>query len=351
MKALTSSVAALGRRRLWEKAAHSLDALLGLRLSPDVIFFGAVAGACARGAQWPQVLSLLAHMRRCRVHPDVITYNASVAACQGGQWRVALGLLDEMERGALQPDIVTYSAAVTSCEEGRRRDEAARLLLEMRGRLLSQDVVACGAEIDRCGKQHWWERAVAVLRSMRACGLVPNLVTYNAAISACERGRQPGQALALLEEAAGARLRPDGITLSAAISGRVREGARLAQGRGVPGRHARRRRPGRPRGARRRLLGGFKIQRRKMYRYRYPSPVFPFFGLLGGSRCHRWIRFEILFRTHPGRGPGSSGIGTIWFPQRWRPEARAKWGLSLHRGNIQNGQKIVRGRLSKGIAR
>eukprot|EP00959_Pyramimonas_sp_CCMP1952_P439366 9197847-Pyramimonas_sp.AAC.1 len=43
-------------------------------------------------------------------------------------------------------------------------------------------------------------------------------------------------------------------------------------------------------------------QRRKRYPYRYPWSVFPSFGLLGGTRRHRWIRLEILVRAHPGRG-------------------------------------------------
>eukprot|EP00959_Pyramimonas_sp_CCMP1952_P400312 8387681-Pyramimonas_sp.AAC.1 len=46
----------------------------------------------------------------------------------------------------------------------------------------------------------------------------------------------------------------------------------------------------------------------------YPSPVIPFFGFLGGPRRHRWIRLDILVRTHPGRGLGSSGIGTFGSP-------------------------------------
>eukprot|EP00959_Pyramimonas_sp_CCMP1952_P205820 4304090-Pyramimonas_sp.AAC.1 len=42
--------------------------------------------------------------------------------------------------------------------------------------------------------------------------------------------------------------------------------------------------------------------------YLYPLARFSlFWGLLGGPRRHRWIRLEILVRTHPGRGPGSSG--------------------------------------------
>ncbi|CAK0889112.1 unnamed protein product [Prorocentrum cordatum] len=41
---------------------------------------------------------------------------------------------------------------------------------------------------------------------------------------------------------------------------------------------------------------------------------FPPLGLLGGPRRHRWICLEILVRTRSGRGPGSSSIGTLWFP-------------------------------------
>ncbi|CAK0899496.1 unnamed protein product [Prorocentrum cordatum] len=57
--------------------------------------------------------------------------------------------------------------------------------------------------------------------------------------------------------------------------------------------------------------GGAPSQRRERYPCLYPPHVFLFLGLLGGPRRHRWIRLEILVRTHPGRGLGSSGIGAF----------------------------------------
>ncbi|CAK0834824.1 unnamed protein product, partial [Prorocentrum cordatum] len=39
-----------------------------------------------------------------------------------------------------------------------------------------------------------------------------------------------------------------------------------------------------------------------------PRRFWPFLVLLGNPRCHRWIRLEILVRTHPKRGPGTTRI-------------------------------------------
>jgi pentatricopeptide repeat protein len=43
-----------------------------------------------------------------RVAPDVITFSATISACEkGGQWQRALALLDEMRAARVAPDVIT----------------------------------------------------------------------------------------------------------------------------------------------------------------------------------------------------------------------------------------------------
>ncbi|CAK0788480.1 unnamed protein product [Prorocentrum cordatum] len=63
------------------------------------------------------------------------------------------------------------------------------------------------------------------------------------------------------------------------------------------------------------------LQRMSRYRYRCLGLVVALLGLLGGLRRHGWSPLKVLVRAHPGRGPGSSGIGTCLVPPQLRPAA------------------------------
>eukprot|EP00959_Pyramimonas_sp_CCMP1952_P093454 1955916-Pyramimonas_sp.AAC.1 len=62
-----------------------------------------------------------------------------------------------------------------------------------------------------------------------------------------------------------------------------------------------------------RELGG--ISKKRKVPCRYPSPVSPFSASWEGIVATAEIRLEILVRTHPVRGLGNSGIGTLRLPQ------------------------------------
>jgi len=106
------------------------------------------------------------------VQPDVISYSATISACEkGGKWEKALELLSEMENRNVQPDVISYSATISACEKGGKRDKALELLSEMKNRNANPDVIS-----------------------------------YNATISACQDGDRPDEADALFREAQEANL-------------------------------------------------------------------------------------------------------------------------------------------------
>ena len=52
--------------------------------------------------------------------PDVITYNATISACEKGQKpQQALHLLQEMQFRGLLPNVITYNVAISACEQGQ----------------------------------------------------------------------------------------------------------------------------------------------------------------------------------------------------------------------------------------
>ena len=60
-------------------------------------------------------------MRRSRLEPDVISYNAAISACErDAQWEQALGLLPEMRSSRLEPTVISYKDP-----EGLRPDHRA----------------------------------------------------------------------------------------------------------------------------------------------------------------------------------------------------------------------------------
>ena len=55
------------------------------------------------------------------MHADVITYNATISACEKGQqWMAAVALLREMQQWQMQANVITYNATISACEKGQQ---------------------------------------------------------------------------------------------------------------------------------------------------------------------------------------------------------------------------------------
>ena len=127
-----------------------LDEMQQRRLEPNVISFIATISACEKGRQWEKALQLLDEMQQRRLEPDVISFNAAISACgKGGQWDKALQLLDEMPQRRLDPDVISFSAAISACEKSEQWEKALELLDEMQQRKLEPDVISFSAAISR----------------------------------------------------------------------------------------------------------------------------------------------------------------------------------------------------------
>ena len=121
---------------------------------------------------------------------------------EGSQPGRALVLLAEMQGRELKPVVITYNATISACEKGQRPERALELLAEMQGQGLDPDVITYNATISACAKGFQPARALELPEEMQGRGLDPNVITYSAAISACAKGYLPERALELFAETA-----------------------------------------------------------------------------------------------------------------------------------------------------
>lgn len=94
--------------------AHHMDLSLSslaqelpaLGINADVVTFNALITAHANAqpqAQWERSLHLLRSLTSHGIAPDIISYNAALAALgKGGQWQQAVALLDELRQAEAQ---------------------------------------------------------------------------------------------------------------------------------------------------------------------------------------------------------------------------------------------------------
>ena len=90
------------------------DHQLGARAIPAPIW-QAVAARSGAGREDAQ-----------RLQAEVITYAATISACEkGGQWQRALGLFEEFRSHGLQANVITYNATISACEKGAGKGSVA----------------------------------------------------------------------------------------------------------------------------------------------------------------------------------------------------------------------------------
>ena len=60
-------------------------------------------------------------MQHWQMQADVITYSATISACEKGQqWMAAVALLREMQQWQMQANVITYSGTISACEKGQQ---------------------------------------------------------------------------------------------------------------------------------------------------------------------------------------------------------------------------------------
>lgn len=151
---------------------------------PDVFSYTSVITACAKAGELERAVETFHDMRRARVEPNLITYNALISACgpPRGDWRRALSFVEEMLNSGLTPDDFTLTTVIAACEAARGGEgEWDKMALRIRGMSTGDPFIARLA-VAVNGKAGSWRGGVEILKDMEAVGTPRDVNVYNALI-------------------------------------------------------------------------------------------------------------------------------------------------------------------------
>ncbi|CAL1170360.1 unnamed protein product [Cladocopium goreaui] len=204
---------------MWESALVLAQEMQAGRISLDLVSYNATMSACEKGQAWQYALGLLFQMPSLRLLPDVVSFNAAIVACeQGSKWELAPSLLTVMADSQVPPDLLTYNSMITAYVSGVQWEMALSTLTEASSHSFKPNTISFSAAITACEKGCQWEMALDVLQGMPQAMALPNLVSFNAAISACEKGWRWEEAVAIFQRLPEKSLVPDLISYNAVIS-------------------------------------------------------------------------------------------------------------------------------------
>ena len=76
-------------------------------------------------------LQLFQEMRTYGIEPNIISYNATISACEKGvQWDKAMNLFKDMQINSIDPNIISYSETIGACFNSCKYKEAFKQLQE-----------------------------------------------------------------------------------------------------------------------------------------------------------------------------------------------------------------------------
>jgi len=111
-KRITVQITQQGQRSLWRTALELLSNAQSRQVELDLITYSATIGACEKGQQWITATSLLREMQQRHMKSDAITYSASMSACQKCEkWRSVWAIFKQMQRGDCFSTGLTYMFA------------------------------------------------------------------------------------------------------------------------------------------------------------------------------------------------------------------------------------------------
>ncbi|CAJ1345489.1 unnamed protein product [Effrenium voratum] len=249
-----SALTAPWPRAMARDGQGALEALFGRRVELDV----ARCTVIQAGLAWPDVLQLLARMRRRRLRPDRICLSRATRRFAAyGQWLLAMQFLQD-------PDVISYNCAISACPTVL---PACRVLRHLpRASLRASAVTLAAAAADpaagrwawalqfskssavaansciRACKSNWrvalclfasancdvityssvtsacsWHLAADFLMAMGHDQVLPNVISYNSAIDVGEKAGRWQRAVALLEQIVQSDLLPSTVSCNSAI--------------------------------------------------------------------------------------------------------------------------------------
>eukprot|EP00913_Durusdinium_trenchii_P002491 g2303.t1 len=207
-------------------------------LKKDVISFNATISACEKAGKWQNALVLL---EAADFLADVITYNASISACEkAGKWQLAIHVLQQMKNITVEADLISYNSAISACREDAwpyalhlMADvisyssavcacetacewQSAWLLLQTVRQKRLINVIALNSFLSTLARAGQWELALWLIYRERPVKL--DVISYSSGINACQKSSSWQHGLFLLQDANGRQLHLNVVSYSAALS-------------------------------------------------------------------------------------------------------------------------------------
>ena len=191
-----AGIDANSRGEEWEKAFCLLDGLGGSMLS-----YGATISSCEGGGRWEPAMNLLTQLRGAAVQLNTVICNTAISTCEKArEWQLAILLLVHSRCSRLQPDLITYNAVLAALAAVPRKGPgaagaagaaalAAALLQQIESRGFQCNMITWNAAITACGDQ--WEAALEFFSRLSESGALPNAITYAETVRSLTAGSQP----------------------------------------------------------------------------------------------------------------------------------------------------------------
>ncbi|CAJ1337564.1 unnamed protein product [Effrenium voratum] len=111
----------------------------------DVVSFNATISACEKRARWKEAFAVFAAMLAAKVEATEVSFQATISACvNSGQWQQALGLFQSMPDAKVLATLPSFNPTIIACEQGGQRQQ----LLSLLGMMQHKGVHAFSAAMD-----------------------------------------------------------------------------------------------------------------------------------------------------------------------------------------------------------
>ncbi|CAE8585467.1 unnamed protein product, partial [Polarella glacialis] len=195
LRLCTGIISSCGKRWQWQKAVDTLAGMQRDSIRPNIITYNAVLAALKDGAPSAGgALRLLRSLGHLRVQADILSYNTTVTALERStQWPAAIALVEESINRRLQPSLVTFNALLSAGAKGSLWRRTCSLLWDL--------WAPAEREHRRQGPSPCVVEDDVVRAAMRAASLVPEGVSFVSALAACAEASEWQAALGLLGQA------------------------------------------------------------------------------------------------------------------------------------------------------
>eukprot|EP00439_Symbiodinium_sp_Y106_P056996 s2462_g8.t1 len=163
----------------WRRGLGVLRRLALERVSPDLVGFNAALAACERRSRWP----LAVYLAEEKASTDVVTCNVLLNAALRISWQRALARVSQIEVEGIQPDSVTYNTAAHAL----------------------------------CKDQDQWQMTLQLLHDSAKAGIRPGKVSFAALAAVARRRRQWRQAVHLLHRMEEEQVEADAVSCALAL--------------------------------------------------------------------------------------------------------------------------------------